>query len=102
VGQIVVKAAFNPHRWHAAGKPPLAKGLPKTLFIMFKLAPDTPGTDDGWVYGNVTPDGRVTAGGRINRCMRCHTRDEDARDRMFGLHSDLEAEAPAARYGDHR
>lgn len=102
VGQIVVKAAFNPHRWHAAGKPPLAKGLPKTLFIMFKLDPKTPGTDEGWVYGNLTPDGRVTAGGRVGRCMRCHARRDEPRDRMYGLHADLEAESPAARYGDHR
>ena len=54
------------------------------LFIMFKLDSKTPGTDDGWVYGTVTPDGKkVTAAGRVASCMKCH---QDApHDRLFGL-----------------
>ena len=28
------------------------------LFIMFKMDPQTPGTDEGWVYGTVTADGK--------------------------------------------
>src|SRR5262245_61185182 len=31
---------------------------PTGLFIMLKLDPKTPDTDDGWVYGTVTPDGK--------------------------------------------
>lgn len=53
------------------------------LFVMHKLAADTPGTDQGWVYGAVDAQGRVTAAGRIASCMRCH-QDADE-DRRFGL-----------------
>ncbi len=54
------------------------------LFIMMKLDPKTPDTDDGWVYGTVTPDGKkVTSAGRVASCMKCHV---DAKtDRLFGL-----------------
>lgn len=54
------------------------------LFIMMKLDPTTPDTDDGWVYGTVAPDGsRVTSVGKVQSCMRCHTKDTT--DRLFGL-----------------
>jgi hypothetical protein len=54
------------------------------LFIMFKVEPETPGTDAGWVYGTVTADGkRVTSSGRVAACMRCH--QEAPHDRLFGL-----------------
>ena len=54
------------------------------LFIMFKLDPETPGTDEGWVYGTVTADGKtVNSVGKIESCMKCH---KDApHDRLFGL-----------------
>jgi hypothetical protein len=53
------------------------------LFIMFKLDPKTPGTDNGWVYGTVTPDGKtVTSAGRVESCMKCH--QETKGDRLFG------------------
>lgn len=52
------------------------------LFVMYKLAPATPGTDQGWVYGTVSPDGgRVTSSGRVASCMRCH--DESTRDHLL-------------------
>ncbi len=54
------------------------------LFVMYKEGPGTPGTDEGWVYGTVTADGRtVTSAGRVATCMGCH---KDApHDRLFGL-----------------
>jgi Cytochrome P460 len=54
------------------------------LFVMFKMDPQAPGTDEGWVYGTVTPDGKqVTSAGRVESCMKCH---QDApHDRLFGL-----------------
>jgi hypothetical protein len=54
------------------------------LFVMMKLDPKTPGTDNGWVYGTLTPDGKkVTAAGKIESCIKCH---QDApHDRLFGL-----------------
>jgi hypothetical protein len=61
--------------YHARDKGP--------LFVMFKVDPRTPGTDEGWVYGTVTADGkRVTSAGRVESCMKCH---QDApHDRLFG------------------
>jgi hypothetical protein len=53
------------------------------LFVMMKLAPKEPGTDEGWVYGTVTADGKtVTAAGRIASCMKCH---ESQKGRLFGI-----------------
>jgi hypothetical protein len=53
------------------------------LFIMLKLDRATRGTDEGWVYGTVTADGRrVTSAGRVGSCMRCHR--EAPHDRLFG------------------
>jgi hypothetical protein len=54
------------------------------LFVMFKTEPGTAGTDEGWVYGTVTPDGeRVTSAGRVESCMGCHR--DAPHDRLFGL-----------------
>ena len=54
------------------------------LFIMLKLNPETPDTDQGWVYATLTPDGsEVTAAGKIESCMKCHV--ESKNDRMIGL-----------------
>ena len=42
------------------------------------------GTDAGWIYGTLTPDGKtVTSAGRVQRCMDCH--DVAPHDRLFGL-----------------
>ena len=53
------------------------------LFIMMKLDPKTPGTDEGWVYGTVAEDLKtVTSVGKVSSCMKCH---QDApHDRLFG------------------
>jgi hypothetical protein len=51
------------------------------LFILAKLDPKTPGTDNGWVYGTVSA-GKVTSAGRVGYCMRCH---ESKPDRLYGL-----------------
>jgi hypothetical protein len=53
------------------------------LFVMFKVGPRTPGTDEGWVYGTATADGkRVTSAGWVESCMKC--RQEAPHDRLFG------------------
>lgn len=57
-------------------------GTPRELFVMFKLDPATPETDEGWVYGTVTREGEVTSAGQVSSCMDCHL--EAGRDRMFG------------------
>jgi hypothetical protein len=54
------------------------------LFMMLKLDPRTPGTDEGWVYATATPDGKkITSMGRIESCMKCHLTAKS--DRLFGL-----------------
>jgi len=56
------------------------------LFVMLKLDPNTPGTDEGWVYGTVTADGKsVTSAGMVESCMKCHR--EAKHNRIFGLPS---------------
>lgn len=53
------------------------------LFIMTKLDPKTPGTDQGWVYATVGPDYKtITSAGRVQSCMACHTATKN--DRQFG------------------
>jgi hypothetical protein len=54
------------------------------LFIMYKVDPATPNTDDGWVYGTIGADGKtVTSSGRVRQCMNCHQNAPD--HRMFGV-----------------
>lgn len=53
------------------------------LFVMHKLAKGTEGTDDGWVYGTVDPEGHVTSAGKVASCIRCH--QDATEDRRFGL-----------------
>lgn len=66
-------------------------GPARDLFVMYKLDPSTPGTDQGWVYGTVSPELQVTSAGRVASCMECHV---DAKhDRMFGAKAERELAA---------
>lgn len=61
-----------------------ARGERGPLFMMIKVGDaDTAGTDAGWMYATLTPDGdAITAIGALASCMECH---QNARhDRMFG------------------
>jgi hypothetical protein len=54
------------------------------LFMMFKLAEETPDTDLGWVYGTVSADGKTaTAAGKVQSCIECH--EKAPRDRLVGM-----------------
>jgi hypothetical protein len=53
------------------------------LYIMFKLDPATPNTDEGWVYATITADGELTAAGRVDSCIGCHR--DATHDRLFGV-----------------
>ncbi|MCB9896060.1 MAG: hypothetical protein H6839_16630 [Planctomycetes bacterium] len=80
VGQALVKEAYHPA--NADGKS-RALGEPSALFVMLKLDPATEGTDAGWIYGTLTPDGRqITSAGLIESCMDCH--GEAGQERLFG------------------
>lgn len=96
VGQIIVKEAWVPEEVqggpsggsHSSGsieregrtyRPARVSGL----FVMMKLDPATPDTDQGWVYGTVAADRvTVTSAGRVASCMGCHERA--GFDRLFG------------------
>ena len=73
---------FNPYA--AKGGKVFKASKRGDLFIMMKLDPGTPNTDEGWVYGTVTADGKtVTSAGKVESCMKCH---QDAKhDRLFGV-----------------
>lgn len=57
-------------------------GPPRDLFVMYKLDPETPNTDEGWVYGTSSLTLEVSSAGRVASCMECHL--DSTRDRMFG------------------
>lgn len=62
---------------------PMTIGKPSGLFVMTKVA-DTAieGSDDGWLYGTVAPDGSVTSAGALKPCIECH---QTRKGRLFGL-----------------
>lgn len=96
IGQIIVKEAWVPEeiqggpsggshsndRVEREGRiyrPARVSGL----FVMMKLDPATPDTDQGWVYGTVAEDrATVTSAGRVASCMGCH--ESAPFDRLFG------------------
>ncbi|MDB4694952.1 cytochrome P460 family protein [Rubripirellula sp.] len=106
LGQVLVKEAWEPVLYNERSekglhlesatiggveKRPYAKlgnkryhaGEKNGLYVMFKTAVDTPGTDQGWVYGTVSADGkRVTSVGRLQTCIQCHR--NSTRDRQLG------------------
>jgi len=98
IGQVIVKEAWLPEevqpdtKKERAGDARFAghegklfkAGKRSGLFIMMKLEPGTPDTDEGWVYGTVAPDGEtVSSAGRVESCMNCH--QKAPHDRLFGL-----------------
>ncbi len=60
----------------------LTTGAATGLYVMTKVGPGE-GTDEGWIYGTITPAGEVSSAGRVASCMGCHERAPH--DRLFGL-----------------
>lgn len=59
-------------------------GAKSGLYIMYRADAKSPDTDDGWIYGTVTADGKtVTSAGRVQSCMSCHI--SAPHGRLFGL-----------------
>lgn len=110
VGQVLVKQSWTPRDVNdasEAGEDPIfgggakqftggveidghryVAGEPAGLFIMYKTDTDTP-NDAGWVYGTIAPDGKsVTAGGKVESCMKCH--QSHTQDRLFGPPKDYD------------
>lgn len=68
-------------RWYVRGEQ-------ADLYIMYRLARNTPGTDAGWLYAVVSPnpDGfgpQVLTSGLIESCIDCHR--ESTHDRILGM-----------------
>lgn len=42
------------------------------LYVVLEKSNNIPGTDEGFIYGTVTPTGEVTSAGRVASCMGCH------------------------------
>jgi hypothetical protein len=53
------------------------------LYVMMKLATNGANTDQGWVYGTLTMDRKITSAGRVASCMGCH--ESADHDRLFGI-----------------
>lgn len=54
------------------------------LYLMVRMAdPSTEGTDQGWVYGTIAPDGTPSSAGNTAACRSCHIRSKN--DRWFGI-----------------
>lgn len=57
--------------------------VPAAIVVMLKLDPTTPGTDEGWIYGSLSPDGKtVQEAGAIKGCIDCHK--AQGKDRLIG------------------
>ncbi|MCA9175299.1 MAG: hypothetical protein KDB14_12515 [Planctomycetales bacterium] len=74
-GERLVWAAFEDGQGYVPGER-------ASLFVMFQPE-NSSGTDEGWVYGTVSPAGEVTSCGLLDNCMRCHR--EAPHGRLFGL-----------------
>ncbi|KYF71276.1 hypothetical protein BE17_31890 [Sorangium cellulosum] len=110
VGQVLVKESYHPELVDKAPEFPSHQPLPSSdpsrpsdhfdpyvrdgdrtyratrfagAYVVLKVAPETPGTDAGWVYGTVTPEGEVTSAGRVASCMGCHV--SARHERVFGI-----------------
>jgi hypothetical protein len=92
--------AYAPQNWRPDGATmetddhfyPYAKGQdggvfratePAGHYIMWRVDPATPDTDEGWVYATILPSGEVTSAGRVSSCMGCH--EVATHERLFGV-----------------
>lgn len=99
-GQVVVKEAYVPELVSATDKVKPSSGFNRyvkgedgktyragevaSLFVVIEKPSGTSGTDEGFVYGTLTPTGQVTSAGRVASCMGCHTHAKYRR--FFGSH----------------
>lgn len=72
---------FHPYLKADDGKTYRAGKLVGVYFVIEKGA-NTPGTDEGFVYGTVTATGEVTSAGKVTSCMGCHVQAKHRR--FFG------------------
>lgn len=59
-------------------------GEPRELFVMVRPREPSRATDQGWLYGTISADGKqVTSAGKVASCMGCH--EKAPHGRLFGL-----------------
>lgn len=92
--QVLVKESFVPRPLDAdtfqarlvpakRGDARYGAGDPIGLFVMAQLRDATSeGTDAGWIYATIAPEGRITAAGDLEACRGCHGAQAD---RVFGM-----------------
>lgn len=85
--QVVVKESFAavprvPGPGPESHEDAYSRGERTGLFVLAKLADAPPGTDEGWIYGTVSPSGDVVDAGVIEPCVGCHRQQPE---RLFGL-----------------
>jgi hypothetical protein len=78
-GQYVVKESYEARNVRPHGT--VLPGKKLDLYIILRAA--VKDSDDGWVYATVSPEGRVTAAGKIESCASCHKLAKN--ERLFGL-----------------
>ena len=106
VTQVLVKDAFvaRPEAPDAEGAEAHLMGITRGettyhpgarigYFVLAKLDADTPGTDEGWVYGTLDASGAISSAGRVPTCMSCH---QERPSRVFGLAGHPLPDAPTA------
>ena len=95
--QVIVKESFiaeelkkGEENFHSPAGPDGKRykaGAKGPLFVMYQTDAKDPNSDDGWVYGTLTPDGKTVTGvGRLENCMSCHQKAPHGR--LFGLPRD--------------
>lgn len=92
VVQVLVKESFVPRplegRFQGGivparkGEETFGAGDPIGLFVMAQLRGAPEGTDEGWIYATVAPDGEITGAGDLDTCRGCHAQHAD---RVFGM-----------------
>ncbi len=81
VGQTLIKDSFHANSAENKGEVPMKR---YAYFVMTKLDPKTPGTDQGWIYATVDPAAeKVMAVDKLESCMSCH--QTAIHDRLFGF-----------------
>lgn len=94
VGQVLIKESWSAQELPHGEKPPRRSvtengrvytlGQMLDLFIMMKVDPATPNTDEGWIYAVVSPrpEAKVIEAGALELCAGCHR--TAPHDRVFG------------------
>lgn len=78
-GQVLIKESYVAH-----ADDPTKPDYAGYLYVMLKVNDRAPDSDNGWVYGVLSKDGkRVLAAGKLEVCVTCHVKA--GQGRLFGV-----------------